>query len=258
MRPRGDIAFLVASECRVALLRELSAEPKRPTELASAVSCARETVHRSLSGFVDNQWVEKSGHAYRTTAAGELVLAEYERLESTVERARELGTFLTELGEIATEIPEAALHSVSVTTATADDPHAPISRYSSWLGDQPVSSFRGMTPIASPVFNDAAQRVLGPETEMELIIDASVLDVSERAYPRALERAFEIEQFTLLRVANQIEFALAIVDGRVSVAAVDDRGNVVAGIHGDDDALHEWAIDVYERRRESAERVSVE
>jgi len=258
MNPRGDIAFLVASECRVELLRNLSEESMRPTELASEVSCARETIHRSLSGFVDNQWVEKDGHAYRTTAAGEMILAEYETLESTVERTRELGTFLTELGERATEIPESALHSVSVTTATSDDPHAPINRYSSWLGDEPVSSFRGMTPIASPVFNEAAQRVLGPETDMELIIDAPVFDVSEQAYPDALDRALELDQFTLLRAAESVEFALAVVDGRVSVAAVDDRGNVVASVDGDDDALYEWATDVYERHRNRAERVTME
>lgn len=258
MNPRGDIAFLVASECRVELLRELSDESMRPTELASEVSCARETVHRSLSGFVDNQWVEKDGHVYRTTPAGEMVVAEYETLESTVERARELGTFLTELGERATEIPEEALRSVSVTTATPEDPHAPINRYSSWLGDEPVSSFRGMTPIASPVFNEAARRVLGPETEMELIVDASVYDISEQAYPDALGRALELDQFTLLRSEEPIDFGLAIVDGSVSVAAVDDAGNVVADVDGDGDALYEWAGDVYERYRDRAERVTAE
>jgi hypothetical protein len=44
----------------------------------------------------------------------------------------------------------------------------------------------------------------------------------------------------------------------VSVAAVDDRGNVVAGVDGDDDALYEWATDVYERHRNRAERVTME
>jgi predicted transcriptional regulator len=256
MTTRDDIAFLVGSDSRVEILRELVADDHRPTELASEVSCARETMHRTLSGFVDRKWVEQEERRYRATPVGEMVMDRYEQLEATVKDAHEYGTFLTEVGDPATELPREALREAKVTTATAENPHAPIDRYVSWLGSRPVSRFRGMSPIVSPVFNEAAERVIGPETEMELVVDASVLDTSEREYPEAFEQALSLDQFTLLLSPEPVEFGFALVDGEVAVSACDDGGNVVALVDGDNDALYRWATDVYERRKEDANPVT--
>lgn len=256
MNPREDIAFLVGSDSRVRILRELVADDYRPTELASEVSCARETVHRTLSGLVDRRWVEQEGRTYRATPVGRMVMSRYEELEATVTDAQEYGPFLAEASGAAAEIPEEALCDASVTTSTSENPHAPINRYVSWLGSETVSRFRGMSPIVSPVFNQAAERVLGPDTAMELVVDESVLDVSEREYPDAFDRAVTLEQFTLFLSLDPVQFGMAIVDGDVAVSAYDDGGNVVAMVEGSADTLYEWAEGVYERRRADAEPVT--
>ena len=256
MSVREDVAFLVGSDSRVEILRELVEEDRRPTDLASDVSCARETIHRTLSGFVEREWVEQEGREYGATPVGQLVMEQYEALESTVEDAREFGPFLLNVGNVASEIPREALREATVTTATAENPHAPLDRYVSWLGTRTVSRFRGMSPIVSPIFNEAAERVVGPETELELVVDESVLDVSEREYPDAFERALSLDRVTLFLSPDAVEFGFAIVDGDVAVSACDGGGNVVAVVDGTNDALYEWATGVYERRRADADTVT--
>ncbi|WP_129115600.1 helix-turn-helix transcriptional regulator [Halegenticoccus tardaugens] len=245
MSAREDIAFLVGSSIREEILRELSESNMRPTELAAECSCARETAQRTLAGFVDRGWVTKEDGRYRITPAGDLVLEQYERLASTVTGAHRLRPFLANAGLVAQRLLPDALGCFTVTTATSDNPHAPIDRYLSVLGDEPVSSFRGITPIVSRVFNEATEAVIGPETEMELVIDESVLDASRTDYPDALRRAFELDQFDLFLASETIDFGLALVDGHAYVGAYDEDGNLVASIDGTDETLRELASDLY-------------
>jgi predicted transcriptional regulator len=114
------------------------------------------------------------------------------------------------------------------------------------LGDEPVEKFRGISPIVSRVFNESAERVIGPGTQMELIIDSEVLQHSITSYPDALARAHELEQFTLCVSEESIDFGLLLVDGYALVAAYDDDGNMVALIDGDEPEVLEWAQSVYD------------
>jgi predicted transcriptional regulator len=257
MSIREDIAFLVGSDCRVGMLRALSEESRGPSNLADSVSCARETAQRNLAGFVDREWVEKADGTYRLTAAGRMVLQEYERLERTVESAQRLSVFFANCDGIAEEVDPDLLAEQTVTTSTPENPHAPIER---WLGlvDGVVDSYYGITPIVSRVFNQAAEEAIGPETRMELIIDRSVLETSRERFPDALELALELDQFTLRVVPFSLGFGLTIVDDHVWLAAYDDLGNVVASVDGSDDRFVDWARDVYDRHRQRASVVEAE
>jgi predicted transcriptional regulator len=257
MTAREDIAFLVGSECRVETLRALDDDPLRPSSLAGHVSCARETAQRNLAGFVDRNWVEKRDGKYRLTAAGRMVLDRYRELERTVDSAERLSVFLANVGDVGERVDPDLLANQTVTTSTPENPHAPIER---WLGmvDGVVDSYVGITPIVSRVFNEAAERAIGPETEMELIIDQSVLEASRERFPDALELAFELDQFTLWVSSADLEFGLAICDGHVWVAAYDEFGNVVASVDGGDDAFVAWARETYDEYRERARRAETE
>jgi predicted transcriptional regulator len=248
---REDIAFLVGSDCRVGMLRALSDESLGPSTLADTVSCARETAQRNLAGFVDRDWVEKADGTYRITAAGQMVLETYTRLERTVESAKQLSVFFANCDDIVAEVDPELLAEQTITTSTPDHPHAPIER---WLRlvDGVVDEYYGITPIVSRVFNQAAENAIGPGTEMELIIDESVLETSQERFPDALELAFDLEQFTLWIAPDELDFGLAVVDDAVWLAAYDEMGNVVASVDGDDDRFVAWARDCYEKHREQS------
>lgn len=249
MDAREDVAFLVGSRSREAILDALSDAPYRPTDLAETCGCARETAQRTLAGFCDRGWVEKCDGTYRLTPGGRMVYEQYTELVATVERADKLGDFLTNAPSVVTDAPTAVLDAVTVTTAVSGNPHAPLNRYLTVVGTDPVERFRGISPIVSPVFNDSAETVLGPTTEMELVVDEDVLETSKSEYTDALALAAKLDQFTL-RLVDRVEFGLLLVDGHGMVAAYDDDGNMVALVDGDDPDVVAWVEDLYESVRD--------
>lgn len=249
MNAREDVAFLVGSQSRESILRALAEEPRRPTELAKVCDCARETAQRTLAGFCDRGWVQKSDRLYHLTPGGEMVFERYEALIDTVECTDRMGEFLTNAGNICDDIPHEVLDEVTVTSAVDNDPHAPINRYLTVLGREPVGRFRGVSPVVSRVFNEAAEEVLGPETEMELIIDQGVLDRSKAEYQEAFELGKELDQFSLRLVDEEVDFGLLLVDGHALVAAYDKYGNMVALVDGDAPEVVAWVEELYESLR---------
>ncbi|WP_396612407.1 helix-turn-helix transcriptional regulator [Haloferax sp. S1W] len=228
----------------------LATEPRRPTELAAVCGCARETAQRTLAGFCNRGWVEKADGRYQLTPGGEMVYDQYRELVASVERADRLREFLTNAGENVANVGNDVLDKLTVTTAADGDPHAPIDRYLTILGDEPVADFRGIAPIVSRLFNESAEDVLGPDTEMELIIDENVLERSKSEYASSLEHAHELEQFSLRISENELDFGLLLVDGHGVVASYDDHDNMVALVDGDDEVVVDWVESLYETVRE--------
>lgn len=248
---REDIAFLVGSDCRVAILRALDEDSVGPSTLAKRASCARETAQRNLAGFVERDWVEREEGTYRLTAAGRMVLQRYNQLERTVENAEQLSIFFANCEGIVDQVDPDLLAEQTITTSTAETPHAPIERWLQFV-EGTVDTYYGMTPIVSQVFNQAAEDAISSETEMELVIDESVLKTSREKFPDALDLALDLDQFTLWLAPEEVEFGMAIIDGRVWLAAYDGLGNVVASIDGDDERFVDWALDCYDDYRKQS------
>lgn len=256
MSARKEIAYLVGSECRLEVIRELAETPARPTELAERCSCARETIQRALAGFVERSWAEKNESRYRLTASGEIVLEQYEAMADTVTAVDRLDEFLSHAGEVGRTLDPTLLAELTVTSACEGQPHAPIERYLSILGGESPTRFHGFMPVASQVFNQAAESAIGPETSVELVIDETVLETSKREFPRALQRAHDLDQMSLYVSAEAIEFGLAIVDDHACVGAYDDTGNLVVTVDGTDETFLSWAEETFERYRSCSECVT--
>ena len=255
MNAREDVAFLVGSQSRVSILRTLADGPHRPTDLARRCGCARETAQRTLAGFRDREWVRKSNGEYQLSPVGELIFEQYERLVDTVECTDRMSEFLTNAGDLYDDVPTEVLHKLNVTTAADNDPHAPINRYLSILGDDTVDQYRGVSPIVSRIFNEAAEQVIGPQTEMELIIDRDVLERSVSEYPDAFELGRELDQFSLYVVEDELEFGLTLVDGHGALASHDEYGNIIALVDGDAPEVVAWVEELYESLRADASPV---
>jgi predicted transcriptional regulator len=256
MNPREDISFLSGSDSRVQILRLLGEDRFRPTDIVDRVTCTRETVQRTLSGFRERGWVEKSDKHYHTTLAGDMVLESYDRLANVVSEVHKLNTFLLHAPGALRDLPAEVLETTRVTTATRDNPHAPINRYVELVGGDYIDRFRGITPIVSGIFNKASEAAIGPDTQMELVIDQEVLHRSRTDYEDALQLAYDLDQFTLYLHPEDITFGVAIIDDTVYLGSYDDNGNLVATIDGEDPRLYEWAEGVYEQFREASTEVS--
>lgn len=251
MTARSNIAYLVGSDNRVRILETLRERPHGPSELASACACARETAHRCLAGFVDRGWVTRENGRYEITPSGEMVLERYRGLESAVTQTTRLEAFLGRAPSAFRDLPPELLSELHLEAATPEDPHAPISRFRSVLGDETLDRFRGVTPVVSAVFNEAAARVIAPETDAELVVDESVLRASRTTYEDALDEAFSLSEFTLLLAREPLTFGLVLADDR-AYASVYDDGSVVASVDSDDGRFVQWIAELYERVRREA------
>lgn len=252
MSAREDIAFLVGSEVRVDILRALRSESDRPSQLADRCSCARETAQRTVSAFADRGWAEKvpGSDRYRLTRAGELVAGSYDDFEECLEVSARFRDLLANLNGAVSDLECEALSGTTHTRATPENPHMSINRLLDVMGGGEVDTLRGMTPIVSRVFNRAAERVIGPDTDAELVVDTDVLEASAAEYPEALERADRLDGFTLYVSPDPIEFGLVLVDGHAYLGAYDDTGNLVASADGDDDDFVGWARQTFVRIRD--------
>ncbi|ELZ85121.1 hypothetical protein C453_11085 [Haloferax elongans ATCC BAA-1513] len=181
-----------------------------------------------------------------------MVYDRYQELVASVDRADRFGEFLTNVGDAVIDVEADVLDQLTVTTASDGDPHAPIDRYLTILGDDTVDNFRGVTPIVSRIFNESAENVLGTETKMELVIDESVLERAKSAYTDSLELAYELEQFSLRVTKTELDFGLLLVDGHGAVASYDEDGNMAAIVDGGDEAVLEWIESLYESIRTQA------
>lgn len=251
MSTRDEIAFLVGSESRVAILRALRKQPYRPSELAMECSCARETAQRTVSAFVDRGWAEKETEdgRYALTAAGDMVADGYDEFEATVAVADRFSVLLANVGSVVADLDPVVLRRLHGTAATSDNPHAPINRFLTVAGSDYVDEFRGVTPIVSRIFNEAAERIIGPDSNVQLVIDERVFETSASEYPDDLARAYELDQFELFVSPQRLEFGLMLVDGHAYLAAYDDRGNLMASVDGTDDDFVAWAERTYARYR---------
>lgn len=251
MTAREDISFLGGSELRVEILFALRADVATATELAERCSCARETAQRTVSAFVERGWAEKVSPeaGYRLTRAGGLVANGYEDFEACVSVSREYREFLVTLSDVDLDLDCRQLQELDLTRATAENPHAPINRFREVVGEEPVEEFFGITPVVSRMFNDAASRVIGPDSRIELVVDEGVLTTSASEFPEDLERAERLDQFTLYVSPEPVTFGLMVVDGHAYLGAYDG-GTLVASVDGRTDDFREWARDTYERVRE--------
>ncbi|WP_241430532.1 helix-turn-helix transcriptional regulator [Haloferax volcanii] len=250
MSAREDVAFLVGSQSREAILRALAVEPRRPTALAEHCDCARETAQRTLAGFCDRGWAKKrSDGLYHLTPGGTMVHERYERFIETVECADRMSEFLANAADICENAPPGVLGQMNITTAADNDPHAPLNRYLTIVGSEPVDRFRGVTPIVSRVFNESAEAVLGEDTRMELIVDRGVLERSMDAYPDSFERARDLDQFELRVTEENLDFGLLVVDGHGLVSAYDEHNNLAALVDGDASEVVSWVENLYESVR---------
>lgn len=252
MRSREHIAFLAGSTNRVRILETLREHPCRQCELIRECGLSRSTVHRTLDGLSARDWIRNDGGQYRLTAGGKFVLERYEALETSIERVDEWGPFLTRFGDVAATLPPAALDDATMVTNTPGNPHAAISHTADVFETSDTATFRGITPIVSPVLNEAARELVETGAEMELLIDDSVLDASRADYPAALEDAYTLPNFELFLYPDDLTFGLTILDERVLLGAYDERGVRWGSLDGTNAALTNWATDTYAEYRSRA------
>lgn len=255
MSPDERIRFLAASENRVQLLSTLDDGPVRPSRLVDELSMSRSAIQRNLRAFLERGWATRAEEGYVSTFGGRLLLYRYRELAETVEFVEEYGEYLDTLAEAGLPLTPEDLETVTITTATRNDPHAPLRRYATRVADLRARTFQGIAPVVSPVFNRAHGEVLSETVDAELIVDEDTLSASRSAYPEALDGALEADSLGLYVHPGSLSFGLSLFEDHAFAGIYDESGQFVACFDGGAESFRERVGAVYERHREAARSV---
>lgn len=248
--------YLAGSPVRVAVLRTLRQEPRRPAALTEEVDATRTTVQRILGGFRERDWVVKRDAAYRVTPTGKRVHDAYERLLDEVERADRYGRFAAELERVNAGLPAEAIGAGELTVATDRNPLAAVDRLTELLREGHGTGIRTVSPVVVQQFNRAAAAALDAGSEVELVIDRGVLEESVADFEPATDRALEDEDATVYVSSESIEYGLFENDGVACVVAYDRENNPRCVLESTDPTVTEWVDDRFESFVADARRLS--
>lgn len=232
--------YLAGSPVRVAILRTLRDEPRRPASLTAVVDATRTTVQRILAGFRERDWVVKRDAEYHVTPTGKRVHDAYEALLDEVERADRYGQFAANLERVGADLPPSAIASGELTVASDRNPLAAVDRLTELLHEGHGSEIRAVSPIVIQRFNEAAADALDAGAEVELVIDRDVVDASVSEFGPATDRALKDDDATVYVSPEPIEYGLFRCDDIACVTAYDRRNNPRCVFESTDSAVVEW------------------
>jgi predicted transcriptional regulator len=252
----GGAQYLAGSPVRVAVLRTLRREPRRPAALTDAVDATRTTVQRILGGFRERDWVVKRDAAYHVTATGERVHDAYETLLDEVELADRYGGFAADLERVGAGFPPEALDDGELTVATDRNPLAAVDRITDLLREGGDAEIRAVSPVVIQQFNRAAATALDAGAEVELVIDRDVVDASVADFEAATDRALDDDDAAVYVSPEPIEYGLFEYGDIACVMAYDRRNNPRCVLESTDPAVVEWVDDRFESLVADARRLS--
>jgi len=232
--------YLAGSPVRIAILRTLRRDPRRPADLTAAVDATRTTIQRILSGFRERNWVVKRGSVYCVTPTGKRVHDAYEDLLEEIGRAGRYGQFAADLERIGADLPPSALASGELTVAADRNPLAAVDRLTELLQEGRGSNIRAASPVVIQQFNDAAANALDAGADIELVIDSDVLETSVTEFAPATGRALDDDNATVYISTEPIEYGLFRYDDVACVTAYDQRNNPRCVLESRDSTVIEW------------------
>lgn len=252
----GGAQYLAGSPVRVAMLRALREEPRRPADLTAAVDATRTTVQRILAGFGERDWVVKRGAVYCVTPTGKRIHEAYESLLEEVDRAERYGQFAADLERAGVDFPPEALDTGELTVAAGRNPLAAVDRLTELLREGHGTDIRAVSPVVIQQFNEAAADALDAGADIELIIDRDVVETSVSEFGQATERALTDDDATVYVASAPIEYGLFRYDDVACVTAYDQRNNPQCVFESTDSTVIEWVDERLESFVADATRLS--
>ncbi|MGM0447655.1 MAG: helix-turn-helix transcriptional regulator [Methanobacteriota archaeon] len=248
--------YLAGSPVRVAILRALREQPRRPADLTDAVDATRTTVQRILAGFRERDWVVKRDGDYGVTPTGERVHDAYEALLTEVERADRYGRFAETVERAGVDFPAEGIPDSDLTVASDQNPLAVVDRLTELLRESRGGDIRAVSPVVLQQFNDAAAAALDDGASVELIIDRDVVNASIAEFGPATDRALNDDDAEVYVSADPIEYGLVRCDDVACVTAYDERNNPRCVLESTEETVVDWVDDAFASLRDEATQLS--
>jgi hypothetical protein len=260
--PFGDVSFLTRSENRVEVLETLSVGAYTERELVAETGISDVTVGRILEDFADRNWIRESEGEYRLSAVGDLIAADYRRLEDSADLAARLGPVLDLLPVEEMDFDLRLLADARVSDPETFDPLRAVDRWKQLLrrseavvGTAPEAT--ATTVVAEPFHEEVTENGL----EFRVVVSPAYYETATaRSEVRRLvrEQMRAGAEFHLADVEGDFTSHVATFDDVATVSAYDDAGTLRIGIEARARPIYEWVRDVYESYRADARRLTPE
>lgn len=251
-----DVAFLVRSPNRAAVLVALAGEPQTRAELRDRVGASRVTVGRITTDLEARGWVEQTGDGYRATTAGRAVSAAYQQFRATVATTRRLDPLVEYLPVDAFDFGLDELADAELVVPDSTDPARHFSRLRDlFAGAREVTMVvHAVEPEILAAHETAARAgdhyVRGVVTSD--LVAAMVADDATRDRIADLVDSGGLELYE----RPSVPFQGALFDDLAAISADDGAGVPQGVVCSDSTAVREWVEAEFDRLRADATPLS--
>jgi predicted transcriptional regulator len=237
------------------VLEAIFQNPLDRQDLERELGVSRASSHRFTKRLTELGLVERVDGKFRLTGYGEVVVDETFRFETNVRAGRRLAPLLETICEYHREFVIAPFADAVVTTASPEDPYAPVDRFVSLAAES--ETFRGFNTTQIVPFSVAGfHERLFAGTDAEVIYLPDAVERLLETYPERVADAVARGDLAL-RSRDALPYGLAIFDDRVGVGGYDpDTGTLRVFVDTDATIARDWAESVYELYRSDSEALA--
>lgn len=260
--PLADVDFLARSEHRVAVLDRLSEGPRTRRDLHEETGISQPTLGRVFGDFEDRNWVERRGHEYLLTPAGELVWEAFQDLLDTVETVQRLDgvTEYLPVDELGLDLRVFA--DAAVTRPEPGNALAHLTRLEElWYGSNRARVVLDMVPPGSPVDNrNRTAWFEAGDQHYEAINTAEMLDLvlGDPEIAEMLRVGLSSPRMRIYRYEGEIPVVFGMADGTAFLAPKGEDGMPVALVESTDERVVTWVDEQWETYRAQSTELTVD
>lgn len=255
--PLDDIAYLVRSENRVAILRALDERPHDRRELEVETGVSRSTLSRALRELEEERdWIRSDGDTYETTTAGSLLADQLAPLVETCEALRTLGEGLDYLPVEEMDLHVRHFHDAELLTPTEWDPTAAFEYGVDRLRESGSLRSVGRT-VPPPYVRALHEEVLAGELDAEIALDSEYLDVVAESELGGLWSDIAARA-DIRRYEPHTPYRLLVLDEVVHLWLCSDEGDQAGLLESANPRVREWARATVDRHLAAADPLTRE
>lgn len=250
------IELLARSEHRVRILELLCEHRKMANhELRDHFSASRTTVGRNLTVLEEQGWIHRTNGDCEITRHGELVAEQFRDLVETVRLADRLEPFLRWVPEGSLDLDLRLLADAEVLLPKPGDSWAMVNRHVAVISE--TRDDRAILPVTGLHAMEAVHRkVVHGDARTELVAEPNIVETfqSNPDYAPLYEEMVDTGQFEIRVYDGEVPYYLGLLDTTVQIG-VDEDGDPRAMVETQNEAVADWAVDVYEEYKRQSEPI---
>ena len=235
-------------------LRVVDHEWATKGDIEDRLDVSRSTVDRTLRELVQWGLIERSGSNYRRTAAGTLVLTEFDRFEDRTGAIEQAAELLDQL-DVEPDIDGSVFEDAEIVRADRNSPHRPVDAHGKRLEYATKVKTIGAAVLPQLV-ETYHRRIVNDGVEAEILLSQEVLTRLLSAYREQLNEGLQSGRASIREIDFIPEYSMMIAETPTGteLGCLFYSGTEVTGFIGTDnkEAIC-WATNRFDQLWESAE-----